>query len=611
MALRIEDYALIGDLETAALVGRDGSMDWLCWPRFDSGAVFAALLGKPEHGRWKIAPYSSQHTTHRAYRDGTLVLDTVFETAEGAVCLTDFMTLRNEGTSHLVRLVTGLRGCVALRCELVLRFDYGSVVPWVERLPDGSGIRAIAGPDMVVLRTPAPLRGENLHTVGDFTVSEGETVPFVLAYSPSHLPVPEPIDGKGALEQTEAEWRAWSARCQPAGRWSAAVLRSAITLKALTYQPTGGIVAAPTTSLPEWIGGERNWDYRYCWLRDATLTLLALLRAGYEDDARAWRNWLLRAAAGSPEQIQIMYGLGGERRLDEQELDWLPGYEGSRPVRTGNAAHGQLQLDVIGEVLDALHQAHRRGLQFSREAWALQRALVGHLEKVWQEPDQGIWETRSAPRHFTFSKVMARAAVDRAVRAVEAFDMKGPLEAWRALRNRIHADVCQHGYNRALGSFTQSYGSAVLDASLLLLPTVGFLPPEDPRILGTIAAVEQHLLSNGLVRRYTTNEFEDSLSSQEGVFLACSFWLADAYAMTGRRDEAVALFDHLLSLRNDLGLMAEEYDPAAGRMLGNFPQAFSHIALVNTAYNLSDSQCGQSRALRAGNPVDLASDAKS
>ena len=598
MPLRIEDYALIGDTETAALVGRDGSIDWLCWPRFDSGACFVALLGTPEHGRWLIAPADPAPRVQRHYRDGSLVLETRFATPEGEVALVDCMPVR-DGRPNLVRLVTGLRGRVAMRMELILRFDYGLSVPWVTRLEQGHGLRAIAGPDMVVLHASVPLHSEELRTRAEFEIAEGQTATFSLAYGPSHLPEPQPTDAAAAIAETETAWREWSARMQPAGPWTEAVRRSIITLKALTYRPTGGIVAAPTTSLPEWPGGERNWDYRYCWLRDATLTLLALLRAGYDEDALAWRDWLLRAAMGSPSQIQIMYGLAGERRLPEWEATWLPGYENSRPVRIGNAAHGQLQLDVYGELMDALHQAQRRGLPMSPAAWALQRALIQHLAGIWQMPDEGIWEVRDRRRHFTYSKAMAWAAVDRAVRDIEVFGLEGPLERWRALRDEIHADVCRHGYDPALGSFVRSYGSRDLDASLLLLPQIGFLPPEDPRIQGTIAAVERELLEDGLVRRYRTDRVSDGLAGPEGAFIACSFWLVDAYALSGRIAEARALFERLLALRNDVGLLSEEYDPRARRMLGNFPQAFSHVALVNSAYTLAAHGYG-ARELRRG-----------
>jgi GH15 family glucan-1,4-alpha-glucosidase len=600
MALRIEDYALIGDTQAAALVARDGSIDWLCWPRFDSGACFAALLGTPDHGRWRIAPADPNARVERRYRDGTLVLETVFrDDAGNEAALLDCMPPRDGGVPNLARLVTGRRGRMAMRLELVLRFDYGRSVPWVTRLPHNEGIRAIAGPDMVVLRSPVRLRGEDLRTRAEFDVAAGQVLPFALAYGPSHRAPPGPFDAAAAVDAAERHWRAWSARVHAADPWTEAVRRSALTLKALTYQPTGGMVAAPTTSLPECIGGVRNWDYRYCWLRDATLTLLALLRAGHGEDARAWRDWLLRAAMGSPSQIQIMYGLGGERRLPEFAAEWLPGYEDSRPVRIGNAAHGQLQLDVFGELMDALHQAHRHGIAISHAAWALQRALVEHLETIWREPDQGIWEVRSAGRCFTYSKVMAWAALDRAVRGVESFGLDGPLDRWRALRASMHAEICDKGYDPVLGSFVRSYGSRALDASLLLLPTIGFLPPDDPRILGTIAAVERELLSDGLVRRYRTECEDDGLPGGEGAFLACSFWLADAYALTRRRREALALFERLLDLRNDVGLLSEEYDPGARRMVGNFPQAFSHVALVNTAYSLAIGDAAQSRA-RAG-----------
>ena len=585
MPLRIEDYALIGDCETAALVGRDGSIDWLCWPRFDSGACFAALLGGPEHGRWLVAPRDPVVATSRRYRPGTLVLETDFETAEGAVTLIDFMPLRGQA-SDIVRLVIGRGGRVAMRTELVMRLEYGSVVPWVRRAEDGS-LRAVAGPDMLALWTTAPVRGEDMRTVGDFVVAEGARVPFTLARSPSHLPPPPPIDPEAALADTEAFWRAWSGRCEPAGEWSGAVRRSLVTLKALTYRPTGGIVAAATTSLPEQLGGTRNWDYRFCWVRDATLTLLALMNAGYYEEAGAWRDWLLRAVAGSPAQMQIMYGIAGERRLAEWEVPWLPGYEGSRPVRVGNAAHGQLQLDVHGEVMDALHQARRGGLATGAADWALQHALLEHLGAVWREPDEGIWEVRGPRQHFTHSKVMAWVAFDRAVRDAEAFGLDGPVGDWRRLRDEIHEDVCRHGYDPGLDAFVQAYGSKRLDASLLLLPVVGFLPPEDPRVRGTVAAIERHLVADGLVRRYDTAATDDGLPPGEGAFLACSFWLVDAYVLQGRTAEARRLFERLLALRNDVGLLAEEYDPRAGRLVGNFPQAFSHLALVEAAYNLT------------------------
>ena len=587
MPLRIEDYALIGDCETAALVGRDGSIDWLCWPRFDSAACFSALLGTPEHGRWLIAPHGdpAEARVTRRYRPGTLILETEFETAEGAVTLIDFMPLRGQA-SDLVRIVVGRRGRLRMRTELVLRFEYGSIVPWLTRIGDGT-LRAVGGPDMVVLHTATPLHGEGLRTVGDFEVAAGQSLPFYLTYAPSHHPVPAPLDPEAALTATERFWREWSDRCRDTGEWSEAIRRSLITLKALTYRPTGGIVAAPTTSLPELIGGARNWDYRFCWVRDATLTLMALMNAGYYDEAGAWRDWLLRAVAGSPNQMQIMYGIAGERRLSEWEVPWLPGYESSRPVRIGNAAHAQHQLDIYGEVMDALHQARRGGLVARGPDWAVQRSLLRHVGAVWQEPDEGIWEVRGERRHFTHSKVMAWVAFDRAVRSVEGLGLDGPLEAWRKLRQEIHHDICRRGFDPELNSFVQSYGSKQLDASLLLLPVMGFLPPGDPRIRGTVEAIERRLIVDGLVLRYDSSETDDGLPPGEGAFLACSFWLVDAYVMLGRTDDARRLFEQLLSLRNDVGLLAEEYDTGSKRQVGNFPQAFSHLALVNTAHNLT------------------------
>ncbi|NKE67600.1 glycoside hydrolase family 15 protein [Ramlibacter sp. RBP-2] len=588
MPLRLEDYALLGDCESAALLGRDGSVDWLCWPRFDSGALLAALLGTPEHGRWLLAPVDVQAQSQRRYRAGTVIVETRWETPSGCAVVTDFMPVRGV-SPHLVRIVSGLSGEVQLRMELVLRFDYGGTVPWVARLPDGRGIRAIAGPDKVVLRSPVPSRGEDLRTLADFPVRAGDRFAFSLSYTPSHLPDPAPVDAEAALRRTDAFWTEWSARCRHQGEWHDAVLRSHITLKALTYAPTGAIVAAPTTSLPEQQGGARNWDYRYCWLRDATFTLLSLMDAGYMDEARAWREWLLRAVAGLPARAQIMYGLGGERRLPEWEVPWLPGYEGARPVRVGNAAHGQLQLDVFGEVADALYQARCAGLEAPDAGWDLERALVDHLCTVWEQPDEGIWEVRGGRRHFTHSKVMAWVAVDRAVRAAQRFGLQAPLEHWRDMAQRIHGDACSHGYDARLGTFVQSYGSDQLDASLLLLPLVGFLPASDPRIQGTLAAIEHRLLRDGLVLRYDTSRGQDGLPPGEGAFLPCSFWFVDNLLLQGRREQALAMFERLLSLRNDLGLLAEEYDPVAGRQLGNFPQAFSHLALADTARNLGSA----------------------
>ena len=585
MALPIEDYALIGDCETTALVGKDGSIDWLCWPRFDSPACFAALLGTPENGRWLVAPAEPVTRVSRAYRDDTLVLDTTFETAGGAVTLTDFMPLRGKN-ADIIRRVTGLRGQVRMRTELTIRFDYGRTVPWVSRLDDG-GLRAIAGPHMLVLSTPAVLRGEGMSTVGEFMVAEGQTADFTLTYGPSHLAPAPPVDPGRALADTEAFWRDWAGRCTVTGVWGEAVRRSLITLKALTYRPTGGMVAAATASLPEQIGGERNWDYRFCWLRDATFTLLALMDGGYYEEARDWRDWLVRAVAGSPAQMQIMYGLAGERDLHERTLPWLPGYEDSRPVRVGNAAAEQVQLDVYGEVADALHAARKGALAPSEAAWRLESALAEHLEKVWHLPDEGIWEVRGPRRRFTHSKVMAWVAFDRAVKAVEEYGLDGPVERWRALRDEVHAQVCEQAFDPGQNSFVQSYGAKELDASLLLMPLVGFLPADDPRIQGTVAAVQRRLSSDGLLLRYDTMAGEDGLPPGEGAFLACSFWLADNFVLQGRDADARALFEMLLSLRNDVGLLAEEYDPRARRMLGNFPQAFSHVALVTTALNLT------------------------
>jgi GH15 family glucan-1,4-alpha-glucosidase len=581
----LEDYALIGDCETAALVSRAGSIDWLCWPRFDSPACFAALLGTHDHGRWLIEAADPGARLTRRYRDDTLILETTVETPDGTVTVIDFMPPRGRN-SDIVRLVRGERGRVRMRTELILRFDYGRTIPWVNRLPDGT-FRAIAGPDMVTLHTTVALRGVGMTTVGEFEVAAGTTTPFVMTYGPSHLPPAEAIDPASSLAGTDTFWREWTARVRVDGEWADAVTRSLVTLKALTYAPTGGLVAAPTASLPEHLGGVRNWDYRFCWLRDATLTLLALMNAGYFDEARAWRDWLLRAAAGAPAQVQIMYGLAGERRLTEFEVPWLPGYEESRPVRIGNAAHAQLQLDVFGEVMDALHQARRGGFDSRTEDWAFQRELLRHLAGIWKKPDEGIWEVRGEPRHFTFSKVMAWVAFDRGVKAVEALGLDGPVDEWREIRQTIHAEVCTQGFDRDIGSFVQSYGSKELDASLLLLPTVGFLPPTDPRIQGTVNAVEQRLFVDGFLLRYDTSTSDDGLPAGEGVFLACSFWLADAYVLMKRVDDARRLFERLLSLRNDVGLLAEEYDTRSRRLVGNFPQAFSHIALINTAHNLA------------------------
>jgi GH15 family glucan-1,4-alpha-glucosidase len=585
MTLRIEDYAIIGDCETAALVGFNGSIDWLCLPRFDSAACFASLLGTEENGRWVIAPDGAEVHGRRRYWDDTLILETTFETPDGVARLIDFMPMRGD-CSHLVRLVVGEQGQLRFRTQLVIRFGYGAIVPWVTRAPDGT-LRAIAGPDKLVLRTPVPLRGENLSTVGEFEVVAGETVPFVLSYGPSHLPDPDPVDGKALLHAAEEFWLGWTDRAQISGPWIKQVKRSLITLKALTYGPTGGVLAAPTTSLPEHIGGERNWDYRYCWLRDATWTLLALMSTGYYDEARAWQEWLLRAVAGSPDQMQIMYGLAGERQLPESELTWLAGYANSRPVRIGNGAHQQLQIDVYGELMDALHHSRRNALAPDASGWDLQKAVLQHLEAVWREPDHGIWEVRSEPRHFTYSKVMAWVAFDRAIKSANAFKLEGPVEHWCMIRDAICEDVIKNAFDAHLGTFVGYYGSRELDASLLLLPAVGFIAAQDPRMSATIAAIEHRLMRDGLVMRYDTGKSDDGLPPGEGMFLACSFWLVDAYILLGKIDRANALFERLVMLCNDVGLLSEEYDFQAKRMVGNFPQAFSHLALVNSACNLS------------------------
>ena len=584
MALRIEDYAMIGDFHSAALVGNDGSIDWLCLPRFDSGACFAALLGKRDHGRWLLHPKGADRATRRSYRSGTLVLETEFETADGAVSVIDFMPPRAR-EPNLVRIVSGKRGQVEMEMEFVLRPDYGSIVPWVRRTK--TGLRAVAGPDTFLLDTPIDMHGENMHTAARFTVPEGRQIPFVLTWHGTHQKQPECNDAARCLEATEKWWRKWSEGCTYDGEWQEPVMRSLITLKALTYAPTGGMVAAPTTSLPERLGGERNWDYRYCWVRDATLTLYALLENGYRDEAIAWRQWLLRAVAGTPSQMNIMYGVGGERRLPELELDWLPGYEKSQPVRIGNAAHTQFQLDVFGEVMGALFVARLDGIHPEENAWHVQVALMDFLESAWQKPDEGIWEVRGERRHFTHSKVMAWMAVDRMVKTVEQFGAEGPLDRWRKLRDEIHAEVCARGFDRQRNTFVQYYGAENLDASLLMIPMVGFLPATDPRVRGTIDAIERELVVDGFVRRYPTSPEVDGLPPGEAAFLACSFWLADNLYLCGREDDARKLFERLLALRNDVGLLAEEYDPHAKRQLGNFPQAFSHVSLVNAARRLS------------------------
>ena len=586
MTCRIEDYGLIGDLQTVALVSRLGSIDWLCFPRFDSGAIFASLLGDEENGQWTMRPAEDFHSPGRRYRGDTLVLETDLETSSGAVRLIDFMPPRGEAPD-VVRIVEGVRGTVDMQMELVLRFDYGSIVPWVRNL-DGALV-AVAGPDAVSVRTPIELVGRNLRTYSEFQVREGERIPFVLTWFPSHQALPEPVDAEAALDDTVEYWEEWASHCTLDGRWRDAVVRSLLTLKALTYAPTGGIVAAATTSLPEEIGGVRNWDYRYCWLRDATLTLLAFLRAGYLEEAQQWRDWLLRAIAGSPDDIQVMYGVAGERRLTELELPWLSGYEGSRPVRIGNGASGQLQLDVYGEVIDALHLARVKGLPAMDDAWSLTNKVFEWLESGWQEPDEGIWEVRGPRRHFTHSKVMAWVAFDRAVKAIEKLGRDGPIDRWRATRDAIKEDVLANGYNAEAGAFVQFYGSDRLDASLLLIPLVGFLPAKDERVVGTVEAIQRGLMRDGLVERYRADDENvgvDGLPPGEGVFLPCSFWLVAVLARLGRLDEAVELYERLLSLRNDLGLLAEEYDPERKRLVGNFPQAFTHLTLVETAFTL-------------------------
>jgi len=589
MALKIEDYAMIGDCKTAALVGRNGSIDWLCWPRFDSAACFSALLGERENGRWLITPKEEPTAVSRCYRSGTLVLETEFQTKSGRVTLVDFM-IPGDG-AHLVRILIGQQGRVDFHNEFVVRFNYGATVPWVNRLDDG-GISAIAGPERVVLRTPAALHGEDLKTIGEFAIEAGQSIPFVLSYGPSFQNHPPEVDAFDALERAQAFWREWSDRCPEVGPWTEAVKRSLIILKGLTFAPTGGIVAAPTTSLPELVGGVRNWDYRYCWLRDATFTLLALMHLGYYDEARAWRDWLTRAVAGSPEQVQIVYGVGGERWLPELTIPWLAGYEQSRPVRIGNAAYDQLQLDVLGEVADALFQAGKIGIGLTERGRALRPIILEYLARVWRDPDEGIWEVRGGPQHFVHSKVMAWVAFDR---AAQGFAAEGSSEAarhWRAVADEVHAEVCERGFDADLDSFVQAFGSKRLDASLLLIPLVGFLPPADPRVKGTLRAIEEKLLvEREFVLRYEAENPRDGLPVGEGAFLVCSFWLVDNYVLQGQYAEARKLFDRLLSRCNDVGLLAEEFDPFAGRMLGNFPQAYSHVGVINCALNLSSKMC--------------------
>jgi len=589
----IEDYGFIGNMMSGALVGRDGSIDWLCLPRFDSDALFAAMLGHPEHGHWQIEPVGEIQRVTRRYQPGTAVLETTFETAEGQVTLIDFMPFTDdEHYVDVVRLVRGDRGRVRMHMKLVLRFGYGRVVPWVRR--QDYGLSAVAGPDSVQLHTSVNIHGENFATVADFTVGAGSSVPFTLAYHPSHWPARHPEACDTRLEHTIEHWRQWSGHCRfdckGHDHWRDAVTRSLITLKTLTFHPTGGIVAAPTTSLPEHLGGCRNWDYRFCWIRDATLVLYALLNSGYREEAHAWREWLLRAVAGDPRQLQIMYGLSGERRLTEFDLPWLPGYENSVPVRVGNAAFDQIQLDVPGELMDTLHVGRKFQLEPNTHAWRLQRTILRQLEDDWNKPDEGIWEVRGGKRHFTHSRLMCWVAFDRGIKAVEGFGVEGPVERWRETRDAIRRDIWENGWNEEKQTFVQYYGGTALDASLLLMAEVGFLPASDPRFVSTVAAIERELVVDGLVLRYRTEDTPDGLPGDEGVFLACSFWLADAYIMLGRQQDAEALFERLLTLRNDLGLLAEEYDPRLQRQVGNFPQAFSHIALVNTAHNLASSK---------------------
>ncbi|GAA3760943.1 GH15 family glucan-1,4-alpha-glucosidase [Spinactinospora alkalitolerans] len=601
MPLRIEDYALIGDTQTAALVGTDGGIDWLCLPRFDSGACFAALLGDADNGRWSMAPAGPHRMLGRRYRDDSLVLETEFGDDEGAIRVVDCMPIRDRAPD-LVRRVEGVRGRVRVRSRLKVRFDYGYVIPWLPG--DGHRLRMVAGPDAVHLDSDVEFDVDDpTEPVAEFTVAEGQSVGFRLTWTPSTAPEPRDLDIGRAIDDTDEWWREWAGRCDYGGEYREAVIRSLITLKALTYAPSGGIVAAPTTSLPEQLGGVRNWDYRYCWIRDATFTLLALLDAGYEEEAAAWREWLLRAVAGHPGQMRIMYGIEGERRLPENELDWLSGYAGSRPVRIGNEAARQWQLDAYGEIMDALHQARDRGIPPDEQAWRLQRALMEFLESRWDEPDNGIWEMRGPRRHFTHSKVMAWTAVDRAVKAVEDFELSGPVEKWKRLRDEIFDEVCAKAYDGERRTFTQYYGSSGLDASLLLMTSVGFLSADDERMEGTVAAIERELCEDGFVQRYAMSAWSrevDALPPGEGAFLPCTFWLADNHILQGRVEEGRALFERLLGLRNDLGLLAEEYDSRAGRMVGNFPQALSHIALVNTAFTLQTSHGPTQRRAETG-----------
>ena len=597
MATRIEDYALIGDCQTAALVDTEGSIDWLCWPAFSSEACFAKLLGTEENGFWKIAPCEGEWKTTRKYREHTLIVETEFECAEGAVRLTDFMPVRGKN-SDVVRIVEGLRGSVRMQMQLCLRFDYGRTVPWVTRVDHG--VRAIAGPNLAVLRASVETHGENLKTIAEFDVKARKREWFVLTYGQSHVEDPKPIHHEHALKETDKFWKEWTGKLQYEGTYRDVVERSLITLKAMTYMPTGGVVAAVTTSLPECIGGVRNWDYRYCWLRDTTFTLLALSNAGYYDEAAAWQDWLLRALAGSPDQVQIMYGLRGERQLQEWEVEWLPGYEGSKPVRIGNAASMQVQLDIYGEMLDSFFHAQNKMGRHCEDDFRVLVLLLKHLETIWQDPDEGIWETRGGPQQFTYSKLMAWVAFDRAVLLAEHKKYKAPVDRWKALKEEIHRQICEKGFSPSRNSFVQAYGSDELDAALLLMPLVGFLPGSDPRVQSTVEAIRCELMPDGLVLRYDTSKTEDGLPPGEGVFLACSFWMVSSLKAVGRGDEAIKLFEHLLKLTNDLGLLSEEYDIHGKRLVGNFPQAFSHIALVNAAFDLEDGEGVRERARRQG-----------
>ncbi len=598
MSLKIEDYAMLGDGQTAALVGRDGSIDWLCWPRFDSASCFARILGDEDNGRWLLAPVDGTARTHRTYRDKTLILETHYENEDGAAVVIDFLPILRPQLA-LVRIVRGLRGSMRFRTELVLRPNYGVAIPWIERDRDGS-LRAFVGPDAFVMRTGVKLQPEGRRHCAEFTVAAGETQDFAFAYHLPFQPVPEPMKVNAVLAQTEARWLEWTKTFDHDSPYQAIILQSLITLRALIYEPSGAIVAAPTTSLPEELGGERNWDYRYCWLRDATFTLLALMNGGYVNEAKDWRRWLLRSIGGDPSQVQIMYGIGGEQRIPETELTALAGYENSKPVRVGNAAAGQLQIDIYGEVLDAIYQARKRGLVADDDDWMLQTELLKHLETVWPEKDEGIWEVRGGPQHFVYSKVMAWVAFDRAIKTVEDCGLSGDVEKWRKIRQKIHDEVCEKGWNEEVGAFTQSYGSSSMDASILLMPLTGFLPPDDPRIRKTVEAVERTLMKDGFIQRYVPDS-SDGLKGSEGAFIACSFWFVDNLVLIGRKDDARATFERLISIATDLGFLSEEYDTKNKRLIGNFPQAFSHIALINSAYNLDKPSGSKPASERSGN----------